>query len=82
VVNARLGPAAESAGRLLAAGHAGGSLPVEPAAFRVAIEGSLIPVFAILAALAVLNLAVTGRFPERADDDERMVRRSVPLSVD
>ena len=78
----RLGAAAETAGRLLAAGHAGGSSSVAPEAFRVAIERSLIPVFAILAALAVVNLAVTGRFPEHASVDEKTLRRSVPLSVD
>ena len=78
----RLGAAAETAGRLLAAGHAGGSLPVAPEAFRVAIERSLIPVFAILAALAVVNLAVTGGFPEHASADGEALRRSVPLSVD
>ena len=77
-----LGPAAESAGRLLAEGHAGEGLPVAPEVFRVAIERSLIPVFAILAALAVVNLAVTGRFPEHAAIDEKTLRRSVPLSVD
>jgi MFS family permease len=78
----RLGGAAETAGRLLAVGHAGGNLPVAPEAFRVAIERSLIPVFAILAALAVVNLAVTGGFPEHASADGEALRRSVPLSVD
>ena len=59
----RLGPAAETAGRLLASGGeaAGG---VTPAAFRVAIERSLLPLFAILAGLAVLNLLVTRHYPE------------------
>ena len=57
-------------------------LPVAPEAFRVAIERSLIPVFAILAALAVVNLAVTGGFPEHASADGKALRRSVPLSVD
>jgi MFS family permease len=77
-----LGAAAESAGRLLAAGHASAGLPVAPEVFRVAIERSLIPVFAILAALAVVNLAVTGRFPEHVSADAKTLRRSVPLSVD
>ena len=59
----RLGPAAETAGRLLASGGeaAGG---VSPAAFRLAIERSLLPLFAILAGLAVLNLLVTRHYPE------------------
>jgi len=77
-----LGPAAETAGRFLAEGHAAAGLPVAPDVFRVAIEQSLIPVFAILAALAVVNLVVTGRFPEHAAADAKTLRRSVPLSVD
>ena len=51
----RLGPAAETAGRLLAGGHAeasAGAPAVDPALFRLAIEHSLLPVFAILVALA------------------------------
>ena len=45
----RLGAAAETAGRLLAsAGEPGGAGAVAPAAFRLAIERSLIPVFGIL----------------------------------
>ena len=52
----RLGAAAETAGRLLASGGAaGGGGAVAPAAFRLAIERSLIPVFAILVALAAVN---------------------------
>ena len=64
-LGAHLGPAADTAGRLLASGTAapGG---IAPAAFRLAIERSLIPIFAILAGLAVLNLLVTEHFPERA----------------
>jgi MFS family permease len=64
----RLGSAAESAGRLLAGGVSStGAAPVDPAAFRVAIERSLLPIFGILVALAVANLFVTNRFPEQAD---------------
>jgi len=59
----RLGPAAETAGRLLASGGDAAS-GVTPAAFRVAIERSLLPLFAILAGVAVLNLLVTRHFPE------------------
>src|SRR6185369_9762336 len=44
----RLGAAAESAGRMLAAGHAApGGPPVDPALFRLAIEHALLPVFGI-----------------------------------
>jgi MFS family permease len=78
----RLGAAAETAGRLLASGGAGGGGAVAPAEFRLAIEGSLIPVFAILVALAVVNLLVTNGFPEKTDVAERVIRREAPLSVD
>ena len=66
---AHLGPAADTAGRLLAHGSAGpaGSAPgVSPAAFRVAIERSLLPVFAILLGLSLVNLVVTAWFPGKA----------------
>lgn len=64
----RLGPAAENAGRLLAAGVSSpGTASVDPAVFRVAIERSLLPIFAILVALAVVNLFVANRYPEQAD---------------
>ncbi len=82
----RLGPAAEGAGRLLAGGHAeasAGAPAVDPAAFRLAIEQSLLPVFAILAALAVVNVFVTARFPDRAVvPEEDSTARKVLLSVD
>jgi MFS family permease len=64
----RLGPAAESAGRLLATGtQTAGGGGVAPAVFRVAIERSLLPVFGILGALAIVNLFVTERFPAEAE---------------
>ena len=64
----RLGAAAETAGRLLASGsQPAAGVPVAPAAFRVAIERSLLPVFAVLAGLAVLNLFVTEGFPADAE---------------
>jgi len=64
----RLGAAAETAGRLLAAGaHPQAGTSVAPAAFRVAIERSLLPVFAVLAVLAVVNLLVTEGFPAEAE---------------
>jgi MFS family permease len=66
----RLGPAAEAAGRLLASGgRREPGAPVDPAVFRIAIERSLLPVFGVLALLAVANLFVTERFPERAAGD-------------
>lgn len=79
----RLGPAAETAGRLLASGgEAGGAGAVAPAAFRVAIERSLIPVFGILVGLAVFNLFVAGRFPERAAETEELDVEEISLSFD
>ena len=64
----RLGPAAESAGRLLAAGSSSpAAAPVDAAAFRVAIERSLLPIFGILLALGIVNLFVTSRFPDQAE---------------
>jgi EmrB/QacA subfamily drug resistance transporter len=58
----RLGPLAAEASQLLA-GHpvAGGGL--QPEALRESLTAALLPIFALLAALAVLNLAVTAFFP-------------------
>jgi MFS family permease len=77
----RLGPAAETAGRLLASGGeaAGG---VAPAAFRLAIERSLLPLFAILAGVAVLNFFVTGHFPECPVDSTEPAAEEIAISVD
>jgi MFS family permease len=70
----RLGPAAETAGRLLS----GRTLPapvspadgqLDPERLRVALEQALFPVFAVLLGLAIVNLYVTGRFPGRADEE-------------
>jgi MFS family permease len=59
---ARLGPAAETAGRLLA--HRPGAATVAASsALRQAIEASLLPVFGVLLGLAVVNLVVTSWFP-------------------
>lgn len=77
----RLGPAAETAGRMLATGGAAAG-GVTPAAFRVAIERSLLPLFAILAGVAVLNLVVTGHFPDRAVDTQGPGVEEIALSVD
>jgi MFS family permease len=62
----RLGGAAENAGRILA-GHASAAdtAVVAPSLLRVAIERSLLPVFAVLLALAFGNIFATVRFPSR-----------------
>jgi MFS family permease len=74
---ARLGPAAADAGRLLAhgAGEAGASAvsaasatAAQAAALRLAIEHSLLPVFAVLLLLAFLNLGVAGRLPRSVEE--------------
>ena len=81
----RLGPAAETAGRLLAGGHAeasAGAPAVDPALFRLAIEHSLLPIFAILVALALLNVFVTARFPDRAVGAEESTPEKMRLSVE
>ena len=44
------------------------------AAGSLAIERSLLPVFAILASLAVVNLFVTNRFPDAASEPEEEAR--------
>lgn len=64
----RLGGGMEAASRLLAGGHPvspAGAASVAPALFRQSIERSLLPVFAALFALAVVNLFLTSGFPER-----------------
>jgi len=68
----RLGDRMEAASRLLAGGELaarpGGTVPVAPIApleFRDAIERSLLPVFAVLVAIAAVNLLVSERFPRR-----------------
>ena len=80
----RLGPAAESAGGLLVGGHAEAGIPtaIDPAAFRLAIERSLLPVFAILVALAIFNVVVTARFPDRVVKEIEAPAEKVMLSVD
>jgi hypothetical protein len=74
---ARLGPAAAGAGRLLAHGAgvssdgaagAGGLAEAAAAAVRVAIERSLLPVFGVLLALALLNVAVANRLPRSVEE--------------
>ena len=80
----RLGPAAESAGRLLVGGPSDSGAPVsiDPAAFRLAIERSLLPVFGVLVALAVVNVFVTARFPERTVKAVEAPAEKVMISVD
>lgn len=57
----RLGPAADAAGHLLEGGAA--TTPE----LRLAIERSLLPVFAVLLVLAAVNLLVTARYREGTD---------------
>lgn len=68
-LSSRLGPLAESAGRLLSphAVASGAPSPVPLSVLGQAIERSLLPVFAILAALSVFNVVLASRFPERKD---------------
>jgi hypothetical protein len=65
-LSSRLGAAADAAGVLLA--HGPGSpatvAGVDPAALRSALEGALMPVFAVLVLMAVLNLVVASSFPQ------------------
>ena len=56
-LSARLGPALESASRALS-----GEIPAPPG-FRIALERSLLPVFAALLAAAVLAAFAAARFP-------------------
>jgi MFS family permease len=66
----RLGPAAEAASALLA--HGRDAAPVSGVSadgLRQAIERSLLPVFAVLAVLAVLNLVAASYFPRHSGPD-------------
>jgi MFS family permease len=79
----RLGPQAESAGRLLVGGHAGSDPSgVDPAAFRLAIEHSLLPVFGVLVVLAIFNVFVTSRFPDQPAEAVQDPGEKILLSVD
>ena len=55
---------------------------IDPAAFRLAIERSLLPVFGVLVALAVVNVFVTARFPDRAVKTVEAPAEKVMISVD
>jgi len=79
----RLGPLAESAGRLLSpqAAASGPPPPVPLPVLGQAIERSLLPVFAILAALAVVNVALASRFPERDEGAARGETEIPPAAV-
>ncbi|HKF43215.1 MAG TPA: MFS transporter [Thermoanaerobaculia bacterium] len=64
---ARLGGNLEVASRLLAGAHGAEEAKaagIAPELFRVAIERSLLPVFAVILGLAVVNLFFSARFPE------------------
>jgi len=67
----RLGAAAtETAGRLLAGREPRSEVGLDPLLLRQALEHALLPVFAVLLGLALLNLFVAGFFPARADEKE------------
>jgi MFS family permease len=73
-----LGKAADVAGRLLA-GHEATLPPgVTPFAVRHAIARSLLPVFGVMLVLAIVNVAIAGRFPGRADDPADQAPRPAP----
>jgi hypothetical protein len=64
----RLGPAAETAGALLARGHAAqASIAPDLPALGAALEAALLPVFVVLLVLAAFNVAVASSFPRHAD---------------
>ncbi len=68
-IASRLGSGLPAASRLLAGTHGTGGASVAgiaPALFRQAIERSLLPVFAVLLALAAINLFFASGFPESA----------------
>jgi len=67
-LSARLGPGAAGAGRLLAHGGNGAPAGAVAEGLRVAIERSLLPVFGVLLALALLNIAVASRLPRSVDE--------------
>jgi MFS family permease len=77
----RLHAGAETAGRLLAGRfEPGAAPPVAPALFRQAIERSLLPVFAVLLALALVNLFVASGFPAEAGASGRAPRPAEGLA--
>ena len=67
-LSTRLGPGAAGAGRLLAHGGSGAPAGAVAEGLRVAIERSLLPVFGVLLALALLNIAVASRLPRSVDE--------------
>jgi MFS family permease len=69
----RLGSGIEAASRLLAGPHSPASVgtpTIPPAVFRLAIERSLLPVFAVLLGLAAVNLFLASGFPATASSSE------------
>lgn len=62
----RLGSAAAGASQLLAGRH-GATAEVSPQHLREALGSALLPIFFLLAGLALLNLAVTSFFPAGAE---------------
>lgn len=78
-VASRLGSGLEAASRLLAGTHAAAAAPVAPALFRLAIERSLFPVFAVLLGLSAFNLLLSSRFPETTASAEEPTRAADAL---
>lgn len=65
-LDARLGPSAADAGRLLAGDVAGLRAGLSAEAFRRALEGALFPVFLVLVGVAAIAVLAASRYPERA----------------
>jgi len=74
-LHARMGPLADAAGALLAHGQgAATAVPgLAPEQLRNALEGALLPVFAVLLVLAAVNLAVAASFPRHVEGEKRAV---------
>lgn len=81
-VAARLGSGMEAASRLLAGARGtdpGASSAIPPSLFRMAIERSVLPVFAVLLGLAAFNLLLAARFPETMALEEEPTRAADAL---
>jgi MFS family permease len=73
-LHARLGPLSDAAGALLAHGQGAAAVPgLGPERLRDALEGALLPLFAVLLARAVVNLAVAASFPRHVEAETRPV---------
>jgi MFS family permease len=69
-LSARLGPAAEAAGALLARGHAAVAVSgLDAETFRAGLESALLPVFVVLLVVSILNVAIASSFPRHVEAD-------------